>query len=122
MYLSLHARNSYSKVAARHTGKVPFVRKIISRNGHNDQHPCAHWVASMKKYWQYQISSLYSLFIDYLDSDTDDGSDQLLEPCLDANRTIILSGDDDKSTVDVGVDAALEATTRQSWADICVIT
>ena len=61
MYLALSPSNPYRLIAERHTGRVPFVRKIISCTGRDREHPCAHWSADLKKNWRFQMSFMFKL-------------------------------------------------------------
>ena len=125
MYLALSPSNPYRLIAERHTGRVPFVRKIISRTGRNREHPCAHWSADLKKNWRFQMSFLFKL-VSILYSGEEQDTPELIEhhPCIEPNLAIMLVGADDKSSMSVGVQSPLEAVQRQSTnrAIVCADT
>ena len=45
--MQLSPNNEFASTAAYYTGRLPFIRKLISRTGRDDSHPAAHWNAGM---------------------------------------------------------------------------
>ena len=43
--LQMLLNNQYASTAAKYTGRMPYVREMISHTGRNDEHPAAHWNA-----------------------------------------------------------------------------
>eukprot|EP00957_Ditylum_brightwellii_P114165 8703280-Ditylum_brightwellii.AAC.1 len=104
--------NAYAKNAARYTGRLPFVWKMISRNAHDGSHPCGYWCADLKKNWWFHQSHLIQFIGKFLNLNLDCND---VESCLPATAAIICAGCDDKTSANVGKLIPLEAaTSRQS--------
>ena len=106
--LQLSPNNQFSATAACYTGRLNYVRKMLTRSVRDDSHPAAHWNSALKRLWRHKMSLLISLLEEHLAND-----DELM-PCELPTNTVIMAGCDDKSNIQVGDDVPLEATQRQS--------
>ena len=66
VYLQLTSSHKERKTAERYTENLPFNRMILSRTDRDNDHPNAHWVEVLKKYWQQYESYLCRLIFDAL--------------------------------------------------------
>ena len=113
--LQLSPNNQFNATAAYCTGKLNFVRKMLSRSARDDSHPAAHWNSGMKKCWRHHMSYLLSLLEKHHTSASSlEVDDELMVPCELPRNDIIIAGCDDKSNIQVGDDVPLESTPRQS--------
>ncbi len=112
--LQLSPNNQFAATAERYTGRLPYVRKMISRSARDDSHPAARWNCVMKKNWRSHTAGLYGLIEQY-NSSADiltDGAER--QPCESARQAIVRAGCDDKTNIQVGDEIPLEAAARQS--------
>lgn len=109
--LQMHPNNAYRTTGGNYSCTLPFVRKMITRNGRNTAHPVALWNSAMKKSWRHHCSHLVRLFEAQCEPRE---SVQDYTPCPEASAALVYAGADDKTTINVGKDIPLEATKRQS--------
>ena len=65
-YLQLSTLHENQKTEYRYTGKLPFKHMLLSHTYRDNAHTRAHWVAGLKKYWQYHEYCLFRFIADAL--------------------------------------------------------